>query len=180
MVTECIFLNLPPQPTADRVKAWLLKVTPRCWKKCSRIIAWSFCAVCPSVICVVFSTPWALGVSIPCFSKKHICSPLFLSFFFFFFFANRVFRLFSTLQVFFWVFLFIPIGLSELGFTITEFSFAWNMSFGLDPSKNSFSGFRLLSIFVYLEDPEKNWILSVSDSLFVKPLGKNLFNSVYS
>ncbi|DAA31869.1 TPA: hypothetical protein BOS_2881 [Bos taurus] len=39
MVTDSIFLNLPPQPTADRGKACFLKLTPRCWKKSSRIIA---------------------------------------------------------------------------------------------------------------------------------------------
>ena len=95
-------------------------------------------------------------------------------------FAYHVFHLFCQLQVFFWVFLSIPIGLSDLDYSIIEFNFAWNTSFGLDPSNNSFFGFRIVSIFVYLEDPEKSWIFSVSGSVFLKPLGKNLFNSVYS
>ena len=100
-------------------------------------------------------------------------------FFLSFFFAYSVFHLFCQLQVF-WVFLFILIGLPELDLSIIEFSFAWNMSFGLDPSLNSIIGFRLVSIFVYLKDPEKNWILPSSGFLFVKQVGKNLVNPVYS
>ena len=97
----------------------------------------------------------------------------------FFLFAYSVFNLFCQLQVFFWVFLFIPIGLSELDFSITEFSFAWNMYLGLGSSNNSFIYFKLISIFVYLEDPENNWIGSASVSLSVK-VRTNIFNSVYS
>ncbi|DAA31868.1 TPA: hypothetical protein BOS_2880 [Bos taurus] len=39
MVTDFIFLNLSPQPTADREKACFLKLTQSCWINSSRIIA---------------------------------------------------------------------------------------------------------------------------------------------
>ena len=67
MVVDCIFLNLPPGLTADREKAWFLRLTPCYWKKGSRIITWSLFVMFLSVIWVVISTLWALSVSIPLF-----------------------------------------------------------------------------------------------------------------
>ena len=108
MVTDFVFLNLPPQPTADREKACFLKLTPPCWIKSSRIIAWSPFAMCPSVIRIVISTLWELSVSILWFSNK-ACVLVSAHFFLHFSFALCVFNVSCQQQVFFSVFLLLPL-----------------------------------------------------------------------